>query len=729
AFAVTLQMHIMWLDALYILPLLILFLLRFVREGKGLPLCLCYAYLFFTNFYTGYIVGIFSFLCFIALLYINMEDFSKEAWLRSLGKLGRYVLWVLLAAGLCAVILLPAAAQLIGQRDGDPVGFRDLQASLPDVAANLFLGQMQGISSPVPLLYCGLPVLFLLPLYFRSRLFDRKEKLAAGLILGFYLLGSQVPVLYRFLHAFEAPSWFDHRYSFCIVFLLLVLAARALPEWEEADLRKLSLYTTGLLLFYSLMIPLQKLTLSNASSSQGWLILNAAFLLAYLLLAFLRQKGLFLRFLPAALCILLSAELFIGGLNDIRRNSWSYVSEEEYTKAESGESALIRPMLKADTSLYRIRVWNEGNCNASAAFHYPGLNSFSSVDPAALRSVLASLGIAAPFECIYDIGYTPLTSMLFGVRYEIALSDDPAASPQVIGNPAALPVAFMADASLLEYSPTGDAFLNQQNLLNALSGKEHSFYQALEADQISFSGKNMKLYSFGDTAVLQHESDLIGNAVADYRFSVSADTPVYAYLSSTSAPEMLQRSPIVLGQASPFLANHSFSLNTIHIAALQEDESLPGLRISFQNGGDMDLSIPYSSFVQYDPAELPAVWQELNESPLSISEWHDGYICGTVSVTEDKPILFTTIPYDKGWKLSVDGSPFPLGATVNSSFLSTVLMPGTHEVELRYVAPLSGPGKLISVVCAILLLLLYLKGRKASEKPAKKKEPTADEEA
>ena len=50
-FAVSMFVHIMWLDALYTLPVIILLLIRYVNGASSLPLVPAYAYLFLTNFY------------------------------------------------------------------------------------------------------------------------------------------------------------------------------------------------------------------------------------------------------------------------------------------------------------------------------------------------------------------------------------------------------------------------------------------------------------------------------------------------------------------------------------------------------------------------------------------------------------------------------------------------------------------------------------------------------
>ena len=60
----------------------------------------------------------------------------------------------------------------------------------------------------------------------------------------------------------------------------------------------------------------------------------------------------------------------------------------------------------------------------------------------------------------------------------------------------------------------------------------------------------------------------------------------------------------------------------------------------------------------------------------------DRYISGTV-YAESNRILYTSIPYDSGWSVYVDGTKtetFKIG----DSQLGVMLKPGQHEIEFKY---------------------------------------------
>ena len=705
AFAVTMQMHIMWLDALYLLPFIVLFILFFVNGRSGLPLVPLYALLFLTNFYMGYIVGIFSGLCFVALLILKSNKSTiKKAFFKCFAFAG----YVLLAVGCCAVILFPAAAELIGQRGGDTEGFRIVAINIADVINNLFLGQMQSMGSPIPLLYCSLPVFIILPLYFISKNIEKKEKLLSASILFFYLLSTQIDILYKFIHAFEAPGWFAHRYAFCCVFLILALCCRATNEIKTVKIKPLIIYIGCLLLFYSIMIPLQNLYLPGyQNGSHGWLIIISLFFAAYVAGIYCYISEIHIKLLPTLFTILLCSELIINACTDISRNYFGYTYESEYNERNTTDRRIYKEILHNDPNLYRIRTSGENIANSSAWYHYPGLSSFDSIDPIRLRSFLGNMGVAAPFECIYDVGHTPITDMILGTRYNIILPHTYNNEDLIIeGNPLALPIGFMTGPKPLEYVSSSDPFTNQENLINALCNNTYKFFSTVSINDIVITPANEDILYYDELIAIQHQSDIITNGKVTFSSIIPDKHDLYAWFPTNGNICLDSTSPTINGTANPFQTPAHASLQHV-VKGLPSEGGSSEISIVFDNTTDYAFSDFY--FVIFDPSDLPKAYKEITQYPLKISSWKDGYVYGTVTATEQMPVLFTTIPYDKGWNITVDGKPSISGAAADKTFLCTALEPGTHTVEFQYIAPLSGAGMFTTAICLIVFLLLLMR--------------------
>ena len=80
----------------------------------------------------------------------------------------------------------------------------------------------------------------------------------------------------------------------------------------------------------------------------------------------------------------------------------------------------------------------------------------------------------------------------------------------------------------------------------------------------------------------------------------------------------------------------------------------------------------------------------------------DGYVKGDVTVTADKTLLYTSIPYDEGWILKVDGKDCEYIKILNG-FIGVELEEGQHNIEFKYKLPGFKVGLSISIISLIAL--------------------------
>ncbi|MEH7657281.1 YfhO family protein, partial [Bacillus velezensis] len=100
---------VMWLDAIYLLPLIMLGVEKLVAEKKWVLFTFSLALTFITNFYISIMVGIFTFIYFVAR-YCVLHDIRNIKLLMQ-----RFVLFCLgtgLEGGMSAIITLPTYMDL-----------------------------------------------------------------------------------------------------------------------------------------------------------------------------------------------------------------------------------------------------------------------------------------------------------------------------------------------------------------------------------------------------------------------------------------------------------------------------------------------------------------------------------------------------------------------------------------------------------------------------------------
>jgi len=103
----------------------------------------------------------------------------------------------------------------------------------------------------------------------------------------------------------------------------------------------------------------------------------------------------------------------------------------------------------------------------------------------------------------------------------------------------------------------------------------------------------------------------------------------------------------------------------------------------------------------------------LKRNALNIISYNHSSIQGNITLDEDG-LLFLSIPFDRGWKLKVDGI-FANMHKVNIGFIGILLKKGFHKVDLRYFVPFLDIGIIISCVGLFIYLLLVIRQRKSDQ--------------
>ena len=103
--------------------------------------------------------------------------------------------------------------------------------------------------------------------------------------------------------------------------------------------------------------------------------------------------------------------------------------------------------------------------------------------------------------------------------------------------------------------------------------------------------------------------------------------------------------------------------------------------------------------------------RRLQRRGLAIEKFSDGHITGRID--SDVPgVLVFSIPFARGWSVSVDGVEQPV-FSANLGFLATEVTRGPHRVELRYALPGLIPGLLGGLAGLLALAALWMRGRRA----------------
>jgi uncharacterized membrane protein YfhO len=135
---------------------------------------------------------------------------------------------------------------------------------------------------------------------------------------------------------------------------------------------------------------------------------------------------------------------------------------------------------------------------------------------------------------------------------------------------------------------------------------------------------------------------------------------------------------------------------------------------SFSLASNEDFTVEEILFHRMDNFEQQVA--HLDEYHMENITFDSDTVTGTIDIPDTR-ILCLSIPFQKGWKATVDGKEtdiFP----INGCFMGINLSPGYHNIKLHYMNPYLIPGFIISLIT--LLIILICKIIKSIYKKSKK---------
>ena len=115
-----------------------------------------------------------------------------------------------------------------------------------------------------------------------------------------------------------------------------------------------------------------------------------------------------------------------------------------------------------------------------------------------------------------------------------------------------------------------------------------------------------------------------------------------------------------------------------------------------------------TEYIYYlDEALFNNVMLRLAQGNVNIASFDDTHIAGTFESDASEGLLFTTIPYDAGWRIQIDGKTVAPVKTLDSLLAVdiTALSEGEHTITMRYLPDCLLIGAGISLLGVLLFVL------------------------
>ena len=121
--------------------------------------------------------------------------------------------------------------------------------------------------------------------------------------------------------------------------------------------------------------------------------------------------------------------------------------------------------------------------------------------------------------------------------------------------------------------------------------------------------------------------------------------------------------------------------------------------------------------VTLDEAVYRQNMQILSANGLQVTRFTDSSLEGSLTAAKAGTV-FTSIPYDAGWSVKVDGKAVETYAVCDGALLAFDIDAGAHTVEMRFLPRGLVPGIVISLLClAILIVVSVVLPRRRAKRP------------
>ena len=446
AYSIVYQSNTMWIDSLIWLPLLTLGIESLVKHGKFKLFTVSLIMTLVSNYYIGYMCCIYVLLYFFYYIFSYRDGFVNNPFREQkhfIKSLFRIAVFSFIAILVSAVIICGAYYSLtFGKSEfSSPDYDITVRVNFFDVLFKFFPGSYDTVRSTnytansvatggFPFVYCGLITLLLLPVFFTSKKFTLREKIGAGVFLGFFILSFMISTIDIIWHGFQNPQWLNNRYSFMMSFLMVVLAFKAFENIEAPEVKNTFLFSA--LFFGGFAIVIQKLapTLNenvqelNKSFKLGnfeFALFVAVMIVIYLIIVAAMRSSANKTRVSAILLVVISMELLLNGISNTVNfgKDVGFSTYDRYDQFQNILYPISETVADGDNSFYRWEKTVYRKPNDNMQFGIRGLsNSTSTLDASTVR-LLDSMGYAARAQWSIYIGGNPVSDSLLGLKYII----------------------------------------------------------------------------------------------------------------------------------------------------------------------------------------------------------------------------------------------------------------------------------------------------------------------
>lgn len=722
--------NLMWLDAMVLFPLMVLGIEQIINERKPVLYIFSLAMLLLTSYYMGFMACIFAVLYFLVYYFsrYNISDTTRllavytdadgEKYVKLKDKI-RYSSFLsdgftfafssIAGAALVAFALIPVyfILQSCSATSGTWPETVKSYFDIFDFIANHLASVTPTIRSSgtdvLPNVYCGIGTVILVPLYLFCKRIPIREKIANILLLGLLYFSFNLNVLNYIWHAFHFPNDLPYRFSFMYSFVLLTLGYKAFKHITEFKGKEI--LGAGIAVLSGIII-IQKIGSKNVTETT--VIVSLLFVVLYTLIFYLFSTK---KYQASAMAVLMLCCVCAESISANTDNYSMDRTKSEYA-GDYEEFREVKDMLDniEGNDTYRMELTSLRARMDPAWYNYNGVSTFSSMAYEKLANLQEQLGLFGNYINSYTYNaQTPVYNAMMSLKYIVDNNEynSPLNSNlyeyvvssgkfNAFSNKYYLPIAYCVDSNIELWSyDSSNPFDVQNDYFYQATGIENVFTQLEISDSYFY---NIDPIVIGlDTGYMNYyktNSDESGNI--SFTFTCDKTQNVYLFIESAG-----------IEYVTVSVGYNQYSYNTSREYVYDIGECTAGTPITVEMTVKDSTNSSSLNFFAYglDMDKFEEGYNKLSSGAMTVESFTDTKISGTVTAVEDC-VLYTSIPYDKGWSVMIDGKKVSEDdiIAVGDALLGVRLSEGEHTVEFSFMPRGLVVGIVISV-CTLLILI------------------------
>ena len=755
-------MQFMWTDGLFLAPLVLLGLERFMNGKSPIMYVIMLALTIYTNFYTGFGVCLFTGFYFIAEWLKRDYTGKKGAKLSGRKALraraamfGRFSLYSIIGGLLTTFVLLPTlkGLSLAESANEGHFDFKQWYHTFADNVASMLPTTPASLEYGVANIAIGLLAFLLIPLYFTNTEIKAKDKLLTGGFLGVLYAGLNYNPMDWLFNGFHFPNQLPGRWSFLFSFALAITASNGIAKRKGIKLTSvisaliIGVFFTG----YAKFSNLSQEKLERLSYWNKLLLVFALMMMGCVILGYIREymdkkaealskeisadggqdkekteqavkmykiKGKALRFCS----FILSLVIFIGMTEEVCRNTVEVASKSEGGIPVSDMDSFIRVCnvlykygSKYDSGkddFYRMEANDGWTFNTGMIGDFKGIGYYGSTLNHSVYDLLRGMGnrvYANNVSSVYN-NSSLFQNSLFGVKYIIDRS-----KYFQFRSGKGYTVAEDSDDCIMWENQTAFpiAFAASNELLNMKVEPDN--VRAVNTQNTMLNklcGEEINVFERMEPSSYFNENGEADTYNTDWSYNafsrIDANLPVRFTWTYTVPDDM------------PVYLEHNFNGGTMTVNGGVYDLGAERFRCIGSYDAGSTITIEYSAedigrgsfgleLYRFNMDKWNGVYENVKAQGLNISSFKNTRIKGELNA-EKTGMIMTTIPQDGGWKVYVDGKRVS-DFTVLGTLIAFNVDAGSHKIEFKYHVPAFKAAILITLL-ALAALIFCCKVRK-----------------